>query len=40
MAEVVKSTAKLTDDDRHAIAVYLKSLPPLPSDSQHPREKG
>ena len=34
------NTAKLTDDDRHAIAVYLKSLPPLPSDSQHPREKG
>jgi len=40
MAEVVKSTAKLTDDDRRAIAVYLKSLPPLPSDSRQPAEKG
>ncbi len=26
MAEVVKSTARLTDEDRRAIAVYLKSL--------------
>lgn len=31
MAEVVAGTAKLTDADRHAIAVYVKSLPPLPS---------
>jgi mono/diheme cytochrome c family protein len=31
MAEVVKSTARLTDADRHAIAVYLKSLPPIRS---------
>ena len=31
MAEVVKSTARLTDADRHAIAVYLKSLPPIVS---------
>ena len=29
MAEVVDGTAKLTDADRHAIAVYIKSLPPL-----------
>ena len=29
MAEVVKGTALLTDADRRAIAVYLKSLPPL-----------
>ena len=29
MGEVVQGTAKLTDADRHAIAVYLKSLPPL-----------
>lgn len=29
MAEVVKGTEKLTDADRHAIAVYVKSLPPL-----------
>lgn len=27
MADVVRGTAKLTDADRHAIAVYLKSLP-------------
>jgi mono/diheme cytochrome c family protein len=31
MAEVVKSTARLTDDDRRAIAVYLKSLPAVRS---------
>ena len=29
MAEVVKSTARLTDADRRAIAIYLKSLPPV-----------
>ncbi|MDB5407242.1 MAG: hypothetical protein JWL84_2154 [Rhodospirillales bacterium] len=29
MAEVVKGTAQLTDDDRTAIATYLKSLPPV-----------
>ncbi len=31
MAEVVKSTARLTDADRHAIAVYLRSVPALRS---------
>jgi mono/diheme cytochrome c family protein len=31
MAEVVKSTARLTEEDRRAIAVYLKSLPPVQS---------
>ena len=31
MGEVVNSTANLTPEDRHAIAVYLKSLPPLPA---------
>lgn len=31
MGEVVKGTAKLTDADRHAIAVYIKSLPPKPA---------
>jgi mono/diheme cytochrome c family protein len=32
MAEVVTySTSLLTDEDRHAIAVYLRSLPPSPS---------
>ncbi len=30
MSEIVEGTAKLTDADRKAIAVYLKSLPPLP----------
>ena len=30
MSEVVEGTAKLTDADRAAIAVYLKSLKPLP----------
>ncbi|MGE5268569.1 MAG: c-type cytochrome [Thiohalocapsa sp.] len=29
MAEVVKSTSQLTEADRHAIAVYLKSVPPV-----------
>ena len=27
MAEIVRNTARLTDDDRRAIAAYLKSLP-------------
>lgn len=30
MAEVVKGTSQLTDADRHAIAVYLKTLKPVP----------
>jgi hypothetical protein len=30
MTEIVEGTSKLTDADRMAIAVYLKSLPPLP----------
>jgi mono/diheme cytochrome c family protein len=30
MAEVVRSTSRLSEADRQAIAVYLKSLPPLP----------
>jgi mono/diheme cytochrome c family protein len=30
MSEVVSGTAKLTDADRTAIAVYLKSVPPVP----------
>ena len=29
MAQVVSGTAKLTDEDRHAMAVFLKSVPPL-----------
>ncbi len=31
MAEIVKSTARLTDADRRAIAIYLRSLPPIRS---------
>jgi mono/diheme cytochrome c family protein len=31
MGEIVDATSKLTDADRHAIAVYLKSLPPIRS---------
>jgi mono/diheme cytochrome c family protein len=30
MGDVILNTAKLTPDDRHAIAVYLKALPPRP----------
>jgi len=30
MALVVKGTSRLSDADRHAIAIYLKSVPPLP----------
>jgi mono/diheme cytochrome c family protein len=30
MADVVRSTAKLSDSDRSAIAAYIKALPPLP----------
>jgi cytochrome c553 len=29
MTEVVRNTALLTDDDRAAIATYIKSLPPV-----------
>lgn len=32
MAEVVKGTAKLSDEDRRAIAVYLKSIPAIRSE--------
>lgn len=30
MADVVDGTGRLTDADRHAIAIYIQSLPPLP----------
>lgn len=30
MAEVVRNTARLTPDDRHAIAVYLQTVSPVP----------
>jgi mono/diheme cytochrome c family protein len=29
MGEVIKGTAALSDSDRHAIAIYIKSLPPM-----------
>lgn len=32
MAKVVEHTAKLTPEDRKAIAAYLKAIPPLPSE--------
>jgi hypothetical protein len=31
MAEVVKSTSRLTDADRRAIVIYLRSLPAIAS---------
>ena len=31
MIQVQENMAKLTDEDREAIAAYLKSLPPRPS---------
>jgi len=36
MADVVeKGTARLSDADRHAIAAYIKSLPPLAGRGRH-----
>jgi mono/diheme cytochrome c family protein len=32
MAEIVRNTSRLDDADRHAIAVYLKALPPIRSE--------
>ena len=34
MAEIVKNTSRLTDADRRAIAVYLRSLPAKPSSAK------
>jgi mono/diheme cytochrome c family protein len=34
MAEIVKNTARLTDADRRAIAVYLRTLPPVRSETR------
>ncbi len=36
MKAVVRGTSKLTDADRHAIAVYLKSIPPIRVDPPPP----
>ncbi|MFZ3235556.1 MAG: cytochrome c [Stellaceae bacterium] len=40
MAEVVKSTARLSAEDRHAIAIYLKSVAPIRSRAIQPQKKG
>ena len=37
MKAVVRGTSKLTDSDRHAIAVYLKSVPPIHVDLPPPK---
>jgi mono/diheme cytochrome c family protein len=34
MAEVVRNTSRLDDADRHAIAIYLKGLPPIRSEKK------
>jgi mono/diheme cytochrome c family protein len=39
MGEVVNSTAKLTDADRHVIAVYLKSVPPIHAGPARPQKQ-
>jgi hypothetical protein len=39
MTEVVRSTSQLSDGDRHAMAVYIKSLPPVGSSAKPPRGK-
>ena len=39
MGEIVDDTAKLTDDDRRAIAIYLKSLAPQPSEARPPESR-
>jgi mono/diheme cytochrome c family protein len=40
MAEVIGNTARLTPEDRAAIAAYLKSLPAIPSESGKGRGRG
>jgi mono/diheme cytochrome c family protein len=39
MVEVVRNTAQLTDDDRAAIATYIKSLPPVEGLTPPPKKK-
>ena len=36
MTEVVRNTSQLTDEDRTAIAAYLKAVPPVESDAPEP----
>jgi mono/diheme cytochrome c family protein len=38
MDEVVQNLSKLTDDDRHAIAAYLKALPPVRTELKAPKK--
>ena len=38
MVEVVRNTAQLTPDDRAAIAVYIKSLPPVEGRKPPPKK--
>ena len=40
MKAVVQGTSKLTDADRHAMAVYLKSIPPIHIDLPPPKLPG
>jgi mono/diheme cytochrome c family protein len=37
MAEVIRGTRRLTDADRHAMAVYLKSIPPVRTARKPPK---
>ena len=39
MAHVIKNTALLTDEDRAAMAAYLKSLPPVDGPPKPPKKK-
>ena len=39
MVPVVKNTSQLSDDDRAAIATYLKSLSPVDGPSRPPRKR-
>ena len=40
MAPVQRNMAKLTPEDREAIAAYIKSLPPLPDAAPRPKKSG
>jgi len=39
MAEIVRNTSRLDEADRRAIAVYLKSLPPIGSQKKGPHKE-
>jgi mono/diheme cytochrome c family protein len=39
MAQVVKGTGELTKADRHAIAVYVKSLPPIHTEAREKKKE-